>query len=389
MTMNKLIKLIVMAIVLGLSLSARQAWSKSADGQSSNNNSDELAEAMGRLQLSPAEKARIFYTKKKRQEYRSRILKDPDNVGPIFADILVAMKRDFHKQNNFPYRLGEFKDIVNICNIYKISIPRDVRDNAAKTLLEFYKKRRKHIYLLEFPIEYSNVPEVEQSVLEALVQGTDSEKVRVLRALWAGNQFVGNQRVSRRVLDVYNKSGEKNIQSLSTLSKLDPNSAMSILKKRIVETKDVKEFNKLADIISSMRNSDALELILRRVDDFPRTALDSNFNPTIGIYPEVLLDYIKEAEDQKLVIALHVLLRDASARVHCYPVLIRKLESKNPQSKIAVLDCLRQLFASGDFVHKESEAVLEKLSTSDSNSSVREAAKRTLEDLRNRLGERK
>lgn len=343
------------------------------------------------MRLEPTEKRRLMDSMKRRGEYERRVEHDPAAVDAVFSEVFTLMKGS--DDLVFPYYLSEFEHLVRVQELAGARLSPELINRSAETLLSEYVVRQKsrpgwYLSIVDFAIKRSTSATVRQFVLKSLEKEPSSEQDQILNSVYWTERYRGDTGVYNRVLKLFKSNKGDKYQRLALLARLDRERTFPMLRKLVKEARTVPEFNKLASILSSDRTAEAMELILSRVKDFPTVPMDSDRSPTEGIYTEPLLDYIRQAEDERLETALDVMLR-TPARIWSYPVLVEKLTSKSPRSRKAVMSCLKKLFATGDFIGKESRDVLRKHLKAEVDETVRTEGQAALDELLKHLKSQK
>lgn len=344
-----------------------------------------------KMRVDGDEKRRLLDSLKRQKDYERRIVRDPSGTQAVMSEIFAAMKGS--DDLIFPYYLSEFDHVVRVLDRRGIGIPIDVINNAAETLLSQYAARQKtrpgwYLSAADFAIKRSTSPVVRNFIMKGLEKEPSGEQDQILNSLYWTPRYRSDKEVYDRVLKLVRSNKGDKYQRLALLAHLDRERTFPMLRKLVKEARTVAEFNKLASILSSDRTVEAMELILNRVNDFPAVPMDSDRSPTEGIYTEPLLDYIRQVEDERLETALDVVLR-TPARIWSYPILAEKLKSASPRSRKAVMSCLKRLFAAGDFVGKESLDALNEHLEKEPDEKVRAEGQAALNELTERLKERK
>lgn len=229
----------------------------------------------------------------------------------------------------------------------RVPIPPEVGNPLAEALINIYEDRRKYDNNRDFlPIEvaatYGDSPAVKRYLTRLLKETSGRERTLVLVSLAWSQNLRGDAELYSVLEGMYRAEGHIDPVILGVMSRLDRKKALPLVLKEVETTKDVKLFNKGADLISEYGRPELLEVVIRRVPEFPRKSWGAEDNPTLGIYPELLLKYLEQAEGTKLDQGLHALGQSIIALRGSAPLIQKKLKSPDPRSRRAVADFLRE-----------------------------------------------
>jgi hypothetical protein len=354
---------------------------------------DQVGASTETLSLPVEDKKMLSQSLNRRRDYELRLQRDPGAIGNVMSEIVAAMQANSNDDGGFSSRLSEFDHVVRFQEGKAGGLPENAVNNAAENLLGLYQRKQKsrpgwYLSIVDFAIKRSTSPGVRRFILAGLDKGPSGEQDQILGSLYWSARYHGDKEIYDKVLKLYaNRKGDE-FRSLALMARLDRGRTFPILRKRVNEARSVPEFNKLSSILSSDRTTEAMDLLLSKVKDFPNVPMDSKQSPTEGIYTEPLLDYIRQAEDERLANALEVLPR-TPARIWSYSVLVEKLQSKSPKSRVAVMRCLKSFFVDGDFIGAESRAAISRHLEGEQDRGVLQEGQRALEAVDRQLRERK
>ena len=148
-------------------------------------------------------------------------------------------------------------------------------------------------------------------------------------------------------------------EGLMALFGLDRERALPVILKALEAAPDHAQFGKLSQLICTYGKSELLEIVLLKMDRMPKEEFQRpSHQLSRGIWPHLLLDYIKGAEDRLLELAIDVLLESKLFKTSA-SVLLDKLKSESLQSRIAIVTALRIGVESDYFISDQTRFALE------------------------------
>ena len=265
--------------------------------------------------------------------------------------------------------------------------PTDVGNRMSEEIMDIYAEHKKFwniptYFPMEFVARYGNSRKVKNYVFGILNGPSKEERDEMLSDLaWSGS-FVDDQELYDVLMGIYKKEGESTALPLAVMSRLNRKKALPIVLHEIDTTTKIKTFTQDEDILSEYHDPNLLDHPLRRIKDFPRTSWTDIKNPTLGIYSDLLLKYIQNADGERLELGLAALEQSVDTLMKSYPVIREKLKSANPASRRAAAKFLLRSTDVSIFNRPEITDELEAISSSETDSETQQATRVAVQKLR-------
>lgn len=293
-----------------------------------------------------------------RSDRAEEFRRNPQIMYDVLRGILSEMEKsnvrgsdkDFHKAwNELQRLLGDF--VGPSRSPGRTPIPPDVGNELAGRLLEIWNKRRGFSsvvgnYDLEVAAQYGSTKKVQEELLAALHGNDKDRQERALFGLVRENPWIGNAAIFDALESLYGREGVNDMFVLAVMHRIDQARALPHYEKIIDSTQDPVHFYKASSSANRYKSKDLLERILRRTPMIPMEGRE-RLPGLLNIEPKLLLGYISDSEGRNLEMALaafpesHLSLRDG------FPILVSKLRSKDPVSRLAVIRCLNGMAKRG------------------------------------------
>lgn len=218
------------------------------------------------------------------------------------------------------------------------------------------------------------------------MEGSDQEKkTAALTALTWSQALKKDPEMYSAVERLYQKEGDQNDDILPVLQSIDREKALPEIVKLTDTTKNLRTFQGASSMISAYHRTDLLDHVLNRMNDFPKQGRGTLRNPTIGIDPQLLLQYAKESEGEKFRTALGALHQTARAYSQSYPIIKSKLKSNDAASRSAAVEFLNRGFAEDIFVSNDTLQDLQQVEQSEGDPDVKKKTGIAIQTLKARL----
>lgn len=240
---------------------------------------------------------------------------------------------------------SDLQDKIEWLAQQKVPVSVATANKVAHSVFDIYEKRASFTNLPDaLPITVAAKfarSERTKSFLKRVLAGPEGElKQHALVELAWSRSLKGDDEIFV-ALERMLKTDDKNYGAiLGAMSRLDRKRALPIVLNLVDTTNDLERFTKGSDILSEYGRVELLDHPLARLGDFRRSGLASRNNPTLGIYPELLLKYIEQAEGKRLERGLAALGQSVNALAKCEPVIRKKLESPDAATRRSVADFL-------------------------------------------------
>lgn len=304
----------------------------------------------------PAETEGII---KKLDEERRKAWKyksNPEGIDRDLRDLIENMQRtnSSGSRKEFAEARTAFQNKVRWLEDQKVRIPMETSNKIAEALLDIYEKRAAYTaapdYLpMEFCAKHASSRRVRAYLLGKLQTGPSDERTFALTTLAWSQSFGGDAEMFGALENLYKAEGQKSPLILGVMSRLDRKKTLPYVLRQIETTNDISLFTKAQDTLSEYGRVDLLDHALKRVKDFPRASWTSEKNPTLGIYPELLLKYVQQAEGDRLQLGLDALEQNIGALLKAYPMVKEKLGSARADDRRATARFLKRMTSLGRF----------------------------------------
>lgn len=288
----------------------------------------------------PAEGEQVIAGLEADRKAAKRFREHPEELEHELTSLVEPMRR-----TNTPTTLNEFADAreafqskLEWCFQNEVPVPLKAANKIAHDVLDIFEARQSFSALPDaLPItvaaRYARSPRTKSYLLRVINGPSDELKRHALTELAWSRSLKGDKEIFEGLAKLRENDEENSGAILGAMSRLDRKRALPILLHEISTTKNIRRFTQDSDILSEYGRAELLEHVLIRIKDFPRRGLADPKNPTIGIYPELLLKYIESVEGQKLELGLSALEQSVEALAKCGPTLRKKLQSSHVSSR--------------------------------------------------------
>lgn len=278
----------------------------------------------------------------------------PEMLMQNLAPMLSNVKAHQDDGIEFEQALGQISHRLSTIGGLNALIPASAADALVQELVSLFwhRKSRRTLSthsLVRLIAKYGGSSEAKSVIVEALSSAEPSLQDDAVMGLAWNRYLHGDHHVYGKLAELQRTEGAQNITILAVMARLDRERTLPLLLAQLRATKDLKAFIRLSDGLSEYRRPELIEAILARLKDFPEENSASPLNATVGIAPDLLLSYIANADGEKLELALEALGMNAIALGKSYPVLSKKLDDRNPRSRIATARCIKKATELGAF----------------------------------------
>ena len=269
------------------------------------------------------------------------------------------------------------------------SIPVQHGAELAERLIAVFEERKKFDLTADhLPIKvagrYGSGAKVERYLKEQLSKSGE-ERDLVLHSIAWTKSLRGNAKVYAALNEIYERAEPDRTVVLATMIRIDRDQSLPSVIKEVRTAKDVQSFNKACDLVSQYRDASLLRHVLPRVKEFPAAPWATMENPTLGITPELLLEYLMSAEGTELEDALSAVEMSVDTALKAYPVLRSKLPQSALESRKAIAKSLHRLARAGALTKAETASDLQQIAHAESDKEVRQRLEETVKHIRQRL----
>lgn len=341
----------------------------------------------------PAEAEQVIQRLEADRQAAKHLREHPEEMELLLTSFVSRMK-----EANSPTKSAEFSAAREALQAKlewfaqnKVLLAPNVGNKLAHTILEIYEQRESFSPIPDsFPAtvtaKYANSPRAKAFLLQILDGPSEELRRHTLTELAWSNSLKGDKDIfeglaRRRKVDDKNSSA-----ILGAMSRLDRARALPILLQEIDTTKDIRRFTQDSDILSEYGRVELLDHPLSRIKDFPRGAWATTKNPTIGIYPELLLRYIGSANGEKLESALYALEQSVEALEKSGPTIRAKLQNPEPLNRRATAQFVLRMRDVPIYRDSKTLEVISAVSSRESDGPSRQALQEFLSHARSRKG---
>lgn len=357
-----------------------------ADNDSPNERSWELS-AQERGEIRKTSRSRLEADEKisireKKRKSAWEVVNNTEKLRDLLAD-LIEQIRKANDDAGVAQQVNNLRKFLKSLEDDAQRIPSAIGDEVANQLVPIARERRAKSPVPINPFvtiiaRYGKSGEAKKFILEMLSESDLALRNDSIVALAWSQNLRGDEAIFDCLQKIYQAEGGPNTAALGVMARLDRKKTLPILIEAINSTRDITQFIRLSDAISEYGQPELLAPILRRVKDFPRAPFGTRRNATTGIYPDLLLRFVEQAEDEQLEIALDVLEQTALAQNRSHSVIGKKLESLRPRSNAAALRFIQKASLNGAYSDDELrqlESKIERLSDSNLIKDKEEALK--------------
>lgn len=329
--------------------------------------------------------------RKETAEYRS----NPDNMRQELM-ALVDRLGEHNKSGDTQFQ-QVWMDLDKKLQLYqapepsqRLSMPPNLGNELAERLIDIFNKRRSYMshggtFDIKIAGQYGNSRKVKDHLVAILANSDQEKRTAALMALTRSRTMKKDSEMYAAVERLYQREGEQNEDILPVLQSIDREKALAEIVKLTDTTKNLRTFQGASSMISAYHRTDLLEHVLNRMNDFPKQGRGTLKNPTIGIDPQLFLQYVKESEGEKLKIGLGALRQTARAYSQSYPIIKSKLKSPDAVSRGAAVEFLHRGFAEDIFVSDEALKDLQQMEQSEGDPDVKKKVSTATQTLKTRL----
>jgi hypothetical protein len=323
---------------------------------------------------------------------RQRILKYRAHPEEIEKD-LMPLVENMRIQNSsatlmeYAHAQSALKKQLTWLFQYGVVPPVSTGNKIAEAVMDICAEHKKYwphpnYFAGEVAAKYGNSRKVKDYLFGILQGPPGPERDALLIDLAWSTSFVNDQDLYRILLDLYNGKRERTPPLLAVMTRLNREKALPVLLQEIDTTTDIRTFTQDEDILSQYHRPELLDHPLRRVKDFPRTGWGDIHNPTLGIYSDLLLKYIQNAEGDQLELGLAALEQSVDTLMKSYPVIREKLTSANPASRRATAKFLLRAVNVATFQHPDTVTDIERINQSETDPEIRQTLLKAVRQLR-------
>lgn len=298
--------------------------------------------------------------------------KDTD-IPKIKAEIEAAVVRAEQTAGDEGELSSAITYLMSTLQIYRkvVRSSPELTHNLTKRLIKIFDQlddtginRANKSYMIEIIADSDNSQEAHAFILRMI--NSKNERYRE-RAMWSmrGNGVHGDD-IYNAVKALMDKGEISHEKFLYALKYANPKRGLKEIQNFLATTKDVNQYTSKGLLLCDYKDPELLDILIDRYDEFKNKVPETPEERAVyaparaAFHPDVLKKYIAIREGERFRRALGILGSKGISGDNDLPLFDKKLASKDPETRSAVLDFLDFQIDDGNVSNIKAKAILMK-----------------------------
>lgn len=240
-------------------------------------------------------------------------------------------------------------------------------------------------YIIEIIGSYDNSPEAHTFILRII--NSKNERYREI-ALWSmRGQGVHGDDIYDSVKNLIDTGVLKREEFLYALKYANPKRGLKELQNFLATTKDVNMYTSYGLLLCDYNDPELLDILIDRYDEFKNKVPETPEGRAVyaparaAFHPDVLKKYMAIREGKRFKKALAILGSKGISGDNDLPLFDKKLASKDPETRGAVLDFLDFQIDDGNVSNTKAKAMLLKAKGGESDAGIKQKIQKMIGKL--------